>query len=103
EKTVMKFSWGDVFLGEMRLDGCWYGNAPPNTRLERTRHKRASLLSRMGEPLKRNVRWLSSLPLGIIGAEDKDEIQSGPKRIGRRIECFMSWSARMLVARSHGR
>ena len=32
--------------------------APHNTRLERTRHARASLLSCVGEPLKRNVRLL---------------------------------------------
>ena len=31
---------------------------PPNKRLERTRHERASLLSCVGEPLKRSVRWL---------------------------------------------
>ena len=29
--------------------------APPNRRLERTRHERASLLSCVGEPLKRSV------------------------------------------------
>src|SRR5678816_3044600 len=31
---------------------------PSNKRLERTRHERASLLSCVGEPLKRNVRLL---------------------------------------------
>jgi hypothetical protein len=31
-----------------------------NKRLERTRHERVSLLSRVSEPLKRNVRWLVS-------------------------------------------
>jgi len=33
--------------------------APHNTRLERTRRERASLLSNLGEPLKRSVRRLS--------------------------------------------
>jgi hypothetical protein len=32
--------------------------APHNMRLERTRHERASLLSCVGEPLKRNVMRL---------------------------------------------
>lgn len=32
--------------------------AESNTRLERPRHERASLLSCAGVPLKRNVRWL---------------------------------------------
>ena len=31
-----------------------------NKRLERTRHERASLLSNLGEPLKRSVRWPES-------------------------------------------
>jgi hypothetical protein len=34
---------------------------PPNKRLERTRRERASLLSNLGEPLKRNVMLLSYL------------------------------------------
>lgn len=33
--------------------------APSNTRLERTRHERAPLLSCVGEPIKRSVRRLS--------------------------------------------
>ena len=33
-------------------------HAPSKKRLERTRHERASLLSDLGEPLKRNVRQL---------------------------------------------
>ena len=34
--------------------------AAHNKRLERTRHERASLLSCVGEPLKRNVRRLAT-------------------------------------------
>src|SRR6266699_3197270 len=34
--------------------------APPNKRVERTRHERASLLGCVGELLKRNVRRISS-------------------------------------------
>ena len=34
-------------------------NAPANKRLERTRRERASLLSCVGEPLKRSVRRLT--------------------------------------------
>ena len=30
----------------------------PNTRLERTRHNGPFIRSNLGEPLKRNVRWL---------------------------------------------
>ena len=37
-------------------------SAPSNTRLERTRHQRASWLSNLGEPLKRR-RWIASLNL----------------------------------------
>ena len=37
---------------------------PPNTRLERTRHERASLVSCVGEPLKRSVRHTSRLNAG---------------------------------------
>jgi hypothetical protein len=35
-----------------------FRDAPPNKRLERTRLERASLVSCVGEPLKRNVSWL---------------------------------------------
>ncbi len=57
--------------------------AAPNKRLERTRHERASLLSNLGEPLKRNVRhlhmpnrlsvafltlWAGTLPILIVCA-----------------------------------
>ena len=40
----------------MLKDGCRF--AASNKRLERTRHERASLLSNLGEPLKRNVGFL---------------------------------------------
>ncbi len=33
--------------------------ALPDKRLQRTRHERTSLLSCVGEPLKRNVGWLA--------------------------------------------
>lgn len=39
--------------------------APANTRLEQTRHERASLLSCAGEPLKRSVRRNFLSPLGV--------------------------------------
>jgi hypothetical protein len=35
-----------------------YRRALSNKRLERTRHEQASLLSNLGEPLKRSVRFL---------------------------------------------
>jgi len=35
------------------LNGLFVFGAPSNTRLERTRHERASLLGSVGEPLKR--------------------------------------------------
>jgi hypothetical protein len=39
-------------------------SAPPNKRLKRTRRERSSLLSCVGESLKRSVRWLLELASG---------------------------------------
>ena len=44
--------WFIVRVGSMKLPSV----RTPNKRLERTRRERASLLSNLGEPLKRNVR-----------------------------------------------
>ena len=52
-----------------------------NTRLERTRHERASLLSCVGEPLKRSVQRLAFimdrlyLPIIYEGLSERDVAQ----------------------------
>ena len=43
-------------IGRLRsIDCCDIAPAPSNTRLVRTRYEQASLLSNLGEPLKRSV------------------------------------------------